>query len=205
MKISGLLNWRAKRRQSGSERLLPDPRLPLVEIGDAPADRVERLARREAVGRPDAEPGLLLLDEARDAHAEELVEDRREDGAELDPLEQRLSLVRGEVEEALARVEPRELAVDQVRGGRFGADGHAEIVPEHGPRPVSISLRCGEPRRRASVVAARTPGPAPMPAGRSGAGRTSVPPTPDGGATSSGVRLSTATIRRAATRPRIAW
>ena len=118
--------------------LLPQSRLPLCERDDALADRGQRLVRCHAVGGANAELGRLLLDEAGHAHHEELVEDRREDGAELDALEQRLLVVGGEIEQALARVEPRQLAVDQARRSRLGLDRHGLIVPRAAQPRVSI-------------------------------------------------------------------
>jgi hypothetical protein len=73
--------------------------------------------RRAAVRRADRHIRGDLVEDPGDADHEELVEVRREDAAELDPLEQRLVGVGGEIEDALVEVEPRELAVQKRAGG----------------------------------------------------------------------------------------
>ena len=97
--------------------------------------------------RPSGErtltPGDDLVEQAGDAHHEELVEVRREDRAELDALEQRLGRVGGELEHALVQVEPRELAVEQGLAGSVGEESvcratGAAIIPKGGVRGVSI-------------------------------------------------------------------
>jgi hypothetical protein len=80
---------------------------------DTRLQRGERLRRSQAVGRAHGEPGGLLAHQARDPDHEELVQVRREDGAELDALEQRLRLLGGEVEDARIELDPRELAVQK--------------------------------------------------------------------------------------------
>ena len=85
------------------------------ELRQARLQRHERLGRGEPVRRPHCEARGLLPEQARHAHHEELVEVGREDRAELDPLEQRLRLVGGEVEHARVELDPRELAVEKSR------------------------------------------------------------------------------------------
>ena len=60
------------------------------ELDDPLAERVDHLRRRAAVGARVAEAGVDLVVQAGDADHEELVEVRREDRRELQPLEQRL-------------------------------------------------------------------------------------------------------------------
>ena len=86
-------------------------------------------------GERTSTPRDDLVEQAGDPDHEELVEVRREDRAELDPLEQRLVGVGGEVEDALVQVEPRQLAVEQGVGrevGRGSVRGRqgADIIPE---------------------------------------------------------------------------
>ena len=83
------------------------------------ADRGQLLARRQA---REIRRRVALFDralEAGDAHHEELVEIRRGDRRELDPLEQRRRRVGRFLEHALVEREPRQLAVDEAaRRGR---------------------------------------------------------------------------------------
>ena len=89
-------------------------------------DLVQRLARRHAVPRDLGGIGLHLLLEAGDAHHEELIEVRTEDGEEFHPLQQGRMLVPRLLEDAPLKGEQRELAVDvplrrrEVRDGRNG-------------------------------------------------------------------------------------
>ena len=113
--------------QRGPQFFPPQSRLTGGKTGDTLADRCERLVRRQAVGRAHAKPGCGLAHQPCDAHHEELVEHDGEDRAELDALEQRYGQIAREVEDALARVEPRELAVEESairRGVRFRHDSH---------------------------------------------------------------------------------
>ena len=66
--------------------------------------------------RTDAPRDDLVL-EPRDPHHEELVEDRRDDPAELHALEQRLRGIGGQLEHAPHQVELRQLAVEEGRAG----------------------------------------------------------------------------------------
>ena len=75
--------------ERGAELALPQLRLAPRQLGDALLDRLERVGRREAVGRAHREAGLGLAHQAGDADLEELVQVVGEDGAELDALEQR--------------------------------------------------------------------------------------------------------------------
>jgi hypothetical protein len=54
-----------------------------------------------------------MVFQATDAHLEELVEPRREDGHELHALEKGKRRVRGEIDEAICEVEPGQLTVEE--------------------------------------------------------------------------------------------
>ena len=82
------------------------------ELEHALARGRELLVGGPAVGRAGDLAGLDLLAQAGDADLEELVEVAREDGQELDPLEQRVALVARLVEHAGVELEPRQLAVE---------------------------------------------------------------------------------------------
>ena len=102
-----------------AELALQELRLPLRQVGDPRADRGERLARRQAVGRAHDEAGRGLVEQAATRTDEELVEVLGEDRAELHPLEERDVRVLGEREHAGVELEPGELAVEELarRGG----------------------------------------------------------------------------------------
>ena len=109
---------------------LPELGLAAGQLGHARLEGGQRLGRREPVGRPDGEPGSLLVHQAGDAHHEELVEVGGEDRAELHPLEQRLLLLGCQVEHARVELDPRELAVEEAR---FGGDRAGRHALEHYP------------------------------------------------------------------------
>jgi hypothetical protein len=73
----------------------------------------ESLLWRAAVRRAHVHARGGLLHEPGDADGEELVQVGREDRAELDPLEQRLLGIGGELENASVVVEPGQLAVEE--------------------------------------------------------------------------------------------
>ncbi len=74
-------------------------------------DLDELLVRGEAVRGQLADFTRELLLEARHADHEELVEVRRDDGVELEPLEERDALVLGLGQDARVELDPGELAV----------------------------------------------------------------------------------------------
>ena len=76
----------------------------------------ERLAHGAPVRKLARVAGVQLVHQAGHADAEELVEVRREDRAEPDALEERHSLVGGELEHPRVEVEPGELAVEEAVG-----------------------------------------------------------------------------------------
>src|SRR5581483_2785316 len=112
----------------GGERRLqlvaPERRLRGGQVERGGPDRVERLVRRPAVAAEHRGARGHLLLQARHADHEELVEDRRDDPAELDPLEERLLAVGGQLEHPADQVELRELAVQEGRRG----DGVLELL-----------------------------------------------------------------------------
>ncbi len=86
-------------------------RLAVAQVDDPLAQLVDHLRRRPAVRARVAEAGVDLVVQAGDADHEELVEVRAEDRRELQPLEQRLVGLLGELEDALVERQPGELAV----------------------------------------------------------------------------------------------
>ena len=111
-------------------------------------DARSRIAGEHLAGgvRPSAgarRAPCLLVEQAGDAHHEELVEVGREDGAELDALEQRLRSSAGELEDALVELEPRQLAVEEARRRLRDARGMgASCQSDAGAR-----VRCRDCRR----------------------------------------------------------
>ena len=83
------------------------------ELLDPAPDHRQLLAGTEPVDAARAHPGGDLVLQGGDPDLVELVEQLREDGDELDPLEQRLPVVLGQVEQAGREVEPRLLAVGE--------------------------------------------------------------------------------------------
>ena len=116
----------------------------------------ELLGRRQAVGGRLGDAGLDLLLEAGDAHHEELVQVRAQDGEELDALEQRVARVARLLEHAGLELEQAELAVD-VEAGVFqfllAVDAAQPVVDlgrwllslDQGFLPVACSYRDGMP------------------------------------------------------------
>ncbi len=94
----------------------PQSRLRALELYGPPADVDERLAHRSSVRQLACVAGVQLVHQAGHANAEELVEVRREDGAEPDALEERHSLVGGELEHPRVEVEPGQLSVEEAVG-----------------------------------------------------------------------------------------
>ena len=88
-----------------------------AQLARALGDAFECLARRQAVGAAGVDSGVHHVVEPGHADHEELVEVRRVDGEELDPLEQRDRLVLGQLQHALVELEPGELAVGVQLGG----------------------------------------------------------------------------------------
>ena len=122
VELVGVRDQDALGGERGAEMLLPELRLARGQLEHALADRRQRTARRQPVGRADDDAGGLLLGQAGDADHEELVQVRREEAAHLQPLEERQTLVGGEVEQARVVLERRELAVQQAPGRLPGSD-----------------------------------------------------------------------------------
>ena len=101
--------------QPGDDRV--DELLLLLadELADDVADDGELLARQAAVGGRLGHAGGGLVEQARDAHLEELVEVAREDRQEPHLFEQRHIGVAGELQHARVEREPAELAVEERR------------------------------------------------------------------------------------------
>ncbi len=121
------------------QTLLPAGRLLRHHRRGTGADGLQLFGCCEAVYRQRLVTRLLLLEERRDAHHEELVEVRAHDRQELDPLEQGMVREHCLIEHPLIELEPPELAVDierrvaEVSGrgdlnGTFGIGGHVETV-----------------------------------------------------------------------------
>ena len=107
---------------AGSSSLVHQP----VQRGDEDVrpvpDRGQLLGGRQA---GQVRRGRFLFDFAPDrGHTdhEELVEIRRGDGRELDPLEQRRRGIRRLLEHALVEGQPRQLAIEEERGRRRSRD-----------------------------------------------------------------------------------
>ena len=83
------------------------------QLLDPTPDHGQLLAGTEPVDAAGAHPRRDLVLQRRDPDLVELVEQLREDGEELHPLEQRLAVVLGQVEQTGAEVEPRLLAVGE--------------------------------------------------------------------------------------------
>ena len=76
-------------------------------------DLLELFARRHAVGPgADADARLHLLLQAADAHHEEFIEIRGENGQELDPFQQRHRRILGLLQDPAIELQPAQLAVD---------------------------------------------------------------------------------------------
>ena len=114
-----------------SELLLPQRVLLGLEPDDRFTDLRERLRRRAPVRSLARDTGACLLPELGHAHREELVEVRRDDRAELDPVEQRQARVGREAEDAPIEVEPGQLAVEELPSSR----------PWRRPRPQRRDVR----------------------------------------------------------------
>ncbi len=115
-----------------TELVAPEPRLGRGQLLHAFVDLEQGFLGRAPVGRANRHASDHLVEEAGNAHHEELVEVVREDAAELDPFEQGLAGVGGQLEHTLVQVEPRELAVQQGRPGGLGlgslGGGHEQII-----------------------------------------------------------------------------
>ena len=101
---------------SSRENMRTDFALPLLEFAHHRVALVDLLLRRASIDRQLMHPRDDLLLQAADALHEKLVEIRRGDRQELEPLEQRISLVFRLVQNASIEREPRQLAIqEQVR------------------------------------------------------------------------------------------
>ena len=101
-------------RERGKDLLVQEPVLALDDALRARGDLAEHLERLHAVGARGRGAELDLLLHARDADLEELVQVRRDDAQELQPLEERHRLVLGLREHASIEFERLQLAVEEV-------------------------------------------------------------------------------------------
>jgi len=81
----------------------------------AVADPVDRLRGRQPVRAGLDEAGVDLVMDAGDADLEELVQVRAPDRGQLDALQQRLSRILDELQDAVVEVQPRQLAAEVQR------------------------------------------------------------------------------------------
>ena len=152
-----------------------------VELEHARLDRVDLLARGEAVGAARVDPGVELVEEAGDPDHEELVEVGGVDRAEADPLQQRHLGVLGEFEHPLVEVEPGELAIE-VESGIVDRPIVLRRPPaDLRPPQAARDSRLPRPRRRRRGRAGSRRRAAPSSAPRSARGRAR-----DGGARRAG-------------------
>ena len=143
-----------RRRARGRELVAPQAssarrsaRAPLADLG-------ERLLRRAPVGRANRQPRDDLVEQAGHAHHEELVEDRRDDPAELHALEERLVRV-GRRARAPARIRSS-CESSRFRSGCAGASDRRRVVdtrpasPNPGERWVTslVTPALPDPSRR---------------------------------------------------------
>ena len=118
---------------------------PVLVVDDAVRFRRDRDVLRAQLGHrrhPGRRPlGAQRLDQAGHADLEELVEVRRDDGEEAQPLEERHRRVLREREDAAVEGDLRQLAVDRrgVVNDVFG--GHGERPVGGGSRPAGASRR----------------------------------------------------------------
>ena len=117
-------------REGGAELPVPELGLTSSQLEDACAELGEGLLGRQPVRRADEQARLDLVEQARDAHHEELVEVRRADRTETNALEQRLVGIGGEIEHAAVELQPRELPVEEPLGlrARKVLDRHSRII-----------------------------------------------------------------------------
>ena len=101
-----------------AQNMRTDLALALLDLAHHRVALVDLLLRRAPVDRQLMHPGDDLLLQAADALHEKLVEIGRRDRQELEPLEQRIALVFGLVQNASIEREPRQLAIEEQVGRR---------------------------------------------------------------------------------------
>ena len=140
LEVLDLRHYDALGRERRLQRPPPELRLVVGELQRAPTDFGERRARREAVRRAAGHPGRDLVHQAGHADHEELVHVRREDGAEIDPVEQRHRLVGGHPQHPSVEFELRELPVEKAGFGLDDARSHERPSSRHGCGPWVTKL-----------------------------------------------------------------
>ncbi len=127
------------RVQPRPNALRPDLVLTLHEQPHAPADRIELLSGRHAVGRRRGQPDRQLFLQSGNTDLEELVQVDAEDGQEAHAFQERPGIVLGHREDAGVEVQPRQLTVVEPAGRRhrsylrdgrryLGFTGHGEVL-----------------------------------------------------------------------------
>ena len=99
--------------QQREQHLVQQLSLPSDQRAHPLVDQFELFGRRESVSRGLEHAGRELPPQASDADHVELVEIRREDREELEPLEQRRALVLRLVKHSRIELEPAELAIQE--------------------------------------------------------------------------------------------
>ena len=124
------------------------------QVLDPVTDLQQLLSRRPPVGRELRQPGGHLVLQGGHPDLEELVQVGREDGAELQPLQQRRAGIRGQRQHPLVEVEPGELPVEEPRWravSRIHQGRHPFQRSAAGERPRTAPpsrrpARCPRPR-----------------------------------------------------------
>ena len=102
--------------ETGHDRRLEHFVATRLETKALDADVLQLLSGATPVCRSCTKACRHMVLEAAHAHLEELVEPRREDGYELDTLEQRERHVRSEVNKAICEIQPGQLTVEEPVG-----------------------------------------------------------------------------------------
>ena len=110
-------------RERGDELTVPETSLALAELLDPLADLGQHRPGGAAVVGANVQSRGGLVEQPGHADGEELVQVRGEEGAVLDPFEQRQAGVKGLLEDPQAPVQARELAVQEPVGGLGPACG----------------------------------------------------------------------------------
>ncbi len=121
-------------RQRRQKLFAPAGVLLIHHVADALVDRQQRFARRQPVEVALDDFAFDLLLDAGDAHLEELIQVRAGDRQEFHPLQERIARVQRFVHHPLIKIQPAQLAVEEVRGPERGS-----IVGVHLPEKPILS------------------------------------------------------------------